>query len=77
MTIAPDNKVRQRKLIALLPLILFPVVVPILINAVEATSIVLNTVDYRALRQPLTVMAVFAIVFGTLAYLLFEYVLEE
>jgi len=71
--VAVNTRMRE----VLLPLILFPVVVPILINAVEATSIVLNTVDYRALRQPLTVMAVFAIVFATLAYLVFEYVLEE
>jgi heme exporter protein B len=61
----------------LLPLILFPVVLPILINAVAATSIVLNTVEYAALKLPLTIMTVFTIVFATLAYLLFEYVLEE
>jgi len=61
----------------LLPLILFPVVLPILINAVEATAIILNTIDYRALQLPLTIMTVFTIVFLTLAYLLFEYVLED
>ena len=61
----------------LLPLILFPVVLPILVNAVEATAIILNTVDYRQLKLPLTIMTVFTIVFATLAYLLFEYVLED
>lgn len=61
----------------LLPLILFPVVLPILINAVEATSIILNTADYRALKLPLTIMSVFTIVFATLAFLLFEFVLED
>ncbi len=61
----------------LLPLILFPVVLPILVNAVEATSIILNTVDYRTLKLPLTIMSVFTIVFGTISYLLFEYVLED
>jgi heme exporter protein B len=71
--IAANTRMRE----VLLPLILFPVVVPILINAVEATSIILNTVDYRVLRQPMTVMVVFAVVFTTLAYLCFEYVLEE
>ena len=61
----------------LLPLILFPVVLPILINAVEATSIILNTADYRALKLPLTIMTVFTIVFTTLAFLLFDFVLED
>ena len=61
----------------LLPLILFPVVLPILVNAVEATGIILNTVDYGALRLPLTIMSVFTIVFRTVAYLLFEFVLED
>jgi heme exporter protein B len=61
----------------LLPLILFPVVLPILINAVEATNIILNTGDYQALKLPLTVMSAFTIIFGTLAYLLFDFVLED
>ena len=60
-----------------LPLILFPVVLPILVNAVEATSIILNTTDYGALKLPLTVMSVFTVIFATLSFLLFEYLLEE
>jgi heme exporter protein B len=71
--VAVNTRMRE----VLLPLILFPVVVPILINAVEATAIILNTADYRVLKQPLTIMSVFAIVFATVAYLFFEYVLEE
>jgi len=61
----------------LLPLILFPVILPILVMAVESTNIILNTVDYRALKLPLTVMSVFTIIFTTLSYLLFDYVLED
>jgi heme exporter protein B len=71
--IAVNTKLRE----VLLPLILFPVILPILINAVEATNVILNSSDYSALKQPLTVMSVFTIVFGTIAYLFFEYVLED
>ncbi len=71
--IAVNTKMRE----VLLPLILFPVILPILVNAVEATSIILNTVDYRTLKLPLTIMTVFTIIFGTISYLLFEYVLED
>ncbi len=71
--IAANTRMRE----ILLPLLLFPVVLPILINAVEATNIILNTVDYRALKLPLTVMSAFTILFATISYLLFEYVLED
>ena len=71
--IAVNTKMRE----VLLPLILFPVILPILINAVEATNIVLNSGDYGALKLPLTVMSVFTIVFATIAFLLFEHVLED
>ena len=75
MLAAVSANTRMREV--LLPLILFPVVLPILVNAVEATTIILNTADYRALRLPVTIMSVFTIVFGTVAYLLFDFVLED
>ena len=71
--ISVNTKLRE----VLLPLILFPVVLPILVNAVEATNIILNAFDSAALRLPLTVMSVFTIVFGTLSYVVFEHVLED
>jgi heme exporter protein B len=71
--IAVNTRMRE----VLLPLILFPVILPVLVNAVEATNIVLNTADYQALRLPLTIMTVFTVVFGTISYLLFEHVLED
>jgi heme exporter protein B len=71
--VAANTRMRE----VLLPLILFHVVLPILVNAVEATRIILNTTDYSALKLPLTIMSTFTIVFGTLAYLLFDFVLED
>ena len=71
--IAVNTKLRE----VFLPLILFPVVLPVIVNAVEATNIILNTGDYRALRLPISIMSVFTIVFGTISYLLFEHVLED
>jgi heme exporter protein B len=71
--ISANTRMRE----VLLPLILFPVILPILVNAVEATNIILNTVDRGALELPLTIMSVFTIVFATISYLLFDYVLED
>jgi len=76
-TLLSAISVNTRMREVLLPLILFPVVLPILINAVEATDIVLNSANYSALRLPLTIMTVFTIVFGIVSFLLFDYVLEE
>jgi heme exporter protein B len=71
--ISANTRMRE----VLLPLILFPVVLPILVNAVEATGIILNAGDYGALRLPLTIMSAFTVIFGTVSYLLFEFVLED
>jgi len=71
--ISVNTKMRE----VLLPLILFPVILPILVNAVEATGIILNGSDYGSLKLPLTIMSVFTVVFTTIAYLLFEHVLED
>ena len=71
--IAVNTKLRE----VLLPLLLFPVILPVLINAVEATGIILGGGDYVALKLPLSVMTAFTLVFGTIAWLLFEYVLED
>ncbi|MEJ2111143.1 MAG: heme exporter protein CcmB [Acidobacteriota bacterium] len=71
--IAVNTKLRE----VLLPLMLFPVILPVLIYAVEATDIIINASDLAGLKLPLTVMAVFTVVFGTVSCLLFEYVLEE
>jgi heme exporter protein B len=71
--VAVNTRMRE----VLLPLILFPVILPVMVNAVEATNIILNTSDYGQLKLPLSVMSVFTIVFGTLSYLLFDFVLED
>jgi heme exporter protein B len=76
-TLLSAMSVNTRMREVLLPLILFPTALPILINAVEATGIILNTSDYQNLKLPVTIMSVFTIVFGTLSYMLFEYVLED
>jgi len=53
------------------------VVLPILVNAVEATNIILNGPDYRALKLPLAIMTSFTVIFGTVSYLMFDFVLED
>ena len=76
-TLLSAISVNTRMREVLLPLILFPVVLPILVNAVEATNIILNGADYHALKLPLAIMTSFTVIFGTVSYLLFDFVLED
>jgi heme exporter protein B len=71
--IAANTRMRE----VMLPVLQFPVSVPIFIGSIEATSGVLKgdpTSDYASW---LKLLAAFSVVFVVLAYLLFEYVLEE
>jgi len=71
--IAVNTRMRE----VLLPVILFPVVLPVLIHAVEATALILGGAGPGELKLPVAVLAAFTVVFGTIAYLLFEHVLED
>lgn len=60
----------------LLPVILLPLLVPVLIPAVLATGKILAGAEVMEIMTELRLMAVYDIVFFTLAHLLFDYTLE-
>jgi heme exporter protein B len=60
----------------ILPILQIPTTVPVVISAVEATSMVLND-DTRTISFPLSLLGVFSTVYLTASYFLFEYVVEE
>ena len=60
-----------------LPVLQFPVAVPVFIGAIEATSSALRGEAVSEFAGWLKLLAAFSIVFVVLSYLLFEYVLEE
>jgi heme exporter protein B len=60
-----------------LPILLFPVVVPILIAAVEASGGILRGEGLTDQGLWITLMTVFAIVFTAISVLVFEHVVEE
>jgi heme exporter protein B len=61
----------------MLPVLQFPVSVPVFIGAIEATSGAMRGQPVSEYSVWLKLLAAFAVVFVVLAYLLFEYVLEE
>jgi heme exporter protein B len=62
---------------AMLPLLLFPIAVPVLIAATKATSQVLDGQAISEVYSWLRLLLVFDVIFTVIALLGFEYVLEE
>ncbi|TDA68575.1 MAG: transcriptional regulator [Clostridia bacterium] len=60
----------------LLPLMVFPVMVPVLIAAVEATSTLMSGGQWQAVASWLRLLGVYDIIFLAVAYVLFDYCLE-
>lgn len=61
----------------LLPILLFPILVPVIITAVGATAIVVRGGTWDELAAPLSLLAIFDVVFLVAGFLVFEYVIEE
>ncbi len=61
----------------MLPILLFPVEVPVILAAVNATAAVLNGRDWPAINGWLKILGVFDVIFVMVCYVTFEYVLEE
>ncbi len=61
----------------MLPILFFPVVVPVIIAAVEATGLVLDGGSWSSLASWLQIMAAFDVIFLVVSLLVFEFILEE
>lgn len=62
---------------ALLPLLLLPVAVPALVSAVKATEKVLSGETLGAVTGELQLLAAFALVFGVVPFVVFEFVVRD
>jgi heme exporter protein B len=61
----------------MLPILLFPIEVPVILSAVNATGSVLKGEGWNAISGWLKILAGFDLVFLLVCYVTFEYVLEE
>ena len=66
---------RTREL--LLPVILFPVLIPVILSAVTATGIMLGSGELSDAAGELQVLAVYDVIFFVVAQLVFEYTIED
>lgn len=72
-TISANTKSRE----VMLPILLFPVAIPIILAATKGTTYLLNGRDFAEVWSWIRILIGFDIVFLILCFILYEYVLEE
>jgi len=76
-TLLASMTVHSRSRDVMLPILLFPVAVPLLIAAVRASSGVLTAAAWSDLSPWFNLLLVYDVIFVAVAFMLFEYVVEE
>jgi heme exporter protein B len=76
-TLLAAMSVQTRTRDILLPILLFPVIIPVLIAAVKASSGFLNGLPMDEIQPWLNLLLVYDVVFTAAAFMVFEFVVEE
>jgi heme exporter protein B len=76
-TLLSAMAVQTRTRDVLLPILLFPLVVPVMIAAVKASTGFLEGLEMVDIRPWLNLLAVYDIIFISVAFMVFDYVVEE
>jgi heme exporter protein B len=76
-TLLSAMAVQTRTRDVLLPILLFPLVIPVMIAAVKASTGFLEGVDIVDIRPWLNLLVVYDVIFTAVAFMVFDYVVEE
>lgn len=76
-TLLASMAVHTRTRDIMLPILLFPLVFPILMPAVRASSFFLQAYEMEFIWPQLNLLIVFDVIYITLSYMLFDFVVEE
>lgn len=76
-TLLASMAVQARTRDVLLPILLFPIVIPVLLSAVKASSGFLNGAPMTDIMPPLNLLIVYNLIFLAVAFMTFEQVVEE
>lgn len=76
-TLLSAMSVQTRTRDILLPILLFPVVIPVLLAAVKASSGVLDGAEWEEILLPLNLLIVYDVIFIAVAFMVFDNVVEE
>lgn len=76
-TLLSAMAVQTRTRDVLLPVLLFPVIIPVLIASVKASSGFLQGLDMAEIMPWLNLLIVYDVIFTAVAFMVFDYVVEE
>jgi heme exporter protein B len=76
-TLLSSMAVQTRTRDVLLPILLFPVAIPVFIAAVKASSGFLMGIDMAEIQPWLSLLITYDVVFTAVAFMVFDYVVEE
>jgi heme exporter protein B len=76
-TLLASMAVQTRTRDILLPILLFPVVIPVFIAAVKASSGFLQAIPMEEIMPWLNLLVVYDVVFTALSFMVFDYIVEE
>lgn len=76
-TLLAAMAVQARTRDILLPILLFPVIVPVLVAAVKASSGFLGGIPMDEITPWINLLLVYDVIFTAIAFMVFEYVVEE
>lgn len=76
-TLLSSMAVQTRTRDVMLPILLFPVVIPILIAAVKASSGFLQGLPFSEIMPDINLLIVYDVIFTSVAYMVFDYIVEE
>ncbi|MDT8897837.1 heme exporter protein CcmB [Thermanaerothrix sp. 4228-RoL] len=76
-TLLASMAVQARTRDILLPILLFPVVIPVVVAAVKATGGYLQALPMEEIRPWLNLLVVYDVIFTSVAFMVFDSILEE
>lgn len=76
-TLLSTMTVQTRTRDVLLPILLFPVAIPVLLASVKASGGLLNNATFAEILSPLNLLIVYDVIFIAVAFMVFDFVVEE
>ncbi len=76
-TLLSSMAVQTRTRDVLLPILLFPLVIPVLVAAVKASSGFLQGAEMSEIMAYLNLLIVYDVIFTAVAFMVFDYIVEE
>jgi heme exporter protein B len=76
-TLLAAMSVQTRTRDVLLPILLFPLVIPVIVAAVKASSGYLLSLEMSEILPWLNILVVYDVIFIAVAFMVFDYVVEE